>query len=143
AHVVSGNGPGMKVYIRGNPATKGEDAPKGFLQGLPSQKKPGSDFTRLDRANAIASKDNPLTNRVIVNRVWAWHFGRGLVNTPSNFGALGDRPSHPELLAHLTVEFVKNGSSLKWLHRKILASKTYQLAISDNAANDSKDAANQ
>ncbi|CAN5276804.1 DUF1549 domain-containing protein [soil metagenome] len=143
AHVLTGNGRGMNVYIRGNPATKGEAVPKGFLRILSGPDKRPADYTRLDLANTIASPENPLTNRVIVNRVWAWHFGRGLVNTPSNFGALGERPSHPELLDYLTVEFVKNGSSLKWLHRKILASKTYQLAISDNAANDSKDAANQ
>jgi hypothetical protein len=141
-HVVSGNGPGMKVYIRGNPATPGEAAPKGFLQVLPSAKQPGSDYTRLDLANAIASKDNPLTARVIVNRAWAWHFGRGLVNTPSNFGALGDRPTHPELLDWLAVNFMKNGWSLKWLHRQIMLSGTYQLESKPDADNDKIDAAN-
>jgi hypothetical protein len=142
AHVVSGNGPGMKVYIRGNPATKGEDAPKGFLQVLPCAKPAGGDFTRLDLANAIASKDNPLTARVIVNRVWAWHFGRGLVNTPSNFGSLGSRPSHPELLDWLAANFVKNGWSVKWLHRQIMNSATYRLASKPDAHNDKIDAAN-
>jgi hypothetical protein len=63
-----------------------------------------------------------------VNRVWAWHFGRGLVNSPSNFGALGDKPSHPELLDWLAVNFVKNGWSLKWLHRQIMNSAVYQLS---------------
>ncbi|MBY0457925.1 MAG: DUF1553 domain-containing protein, partial [Gemmataceae bacterium] len=63
-----------------------------------------------------------------VNRVWAWHFGRGLVNTPSNFGALGDRPSHPELLDWLAVNFVKNGWSVKWLHKQIMTAATYQLS---------------
>src|SRR5439155_26325103 len=90
--------------------------------------KSGPDYTRLDLANAIASPDNPLTARVIVNRVWQQHFGRGLVNTPSNFGSLGDRPSHPELLDYLAVEFVNHGWSIKWLHRQILLSSTYQLA---------------
>ena len=142
AHVVSGNGPGMKVYIRGNPATKGEDAPKGFLQVLPSSKAAGGDFTRLDLANAIASRDNPLTARVYVNRVWAWHFGRGLVNTPSNFGALGDKPSHPELLDWLAVNFMKNGWSLKWLHRQIMFADVYQLESKPDADNDKSDAAN-
>ena len=129
APVISGNGTAMKIYIRGNPATKGEDAPKGFLQVISSSptRKPGSDFTRLDLANAIATSENPLTARVIVNRVWAWHFGRGIVNTPSNFGKLGDAPSHPELLDHLAVEFVKHGWSIKWLHREIMMSKVYQL----------------
>jgi hypothetical protein len=142
AHVVSGNGAGMKVYIRGNPATKGEDAPKGFLQVLPSQTPAGSNFTRLDLANAIASKDNPLTARVIVNRVWAWHFGRGIVNTPSNFGNLGDKPSHPELLDWLAVNFMKNGWSLKWLHRQIMLADVYQLESKPDAGNDRIDAAN-
>jgi hypothetical protein len=142
AHVLSGNGAGMKVYVRGNPATKGEDAPKGFLQVLPCDADPGPKFTRLDLANAIASKDNPLTARVIVNRVWSWHFGRGLVNTPSNFGALGDRPSHPELLDWLAVNFVKNGWSLKWLHRQIVLSGVYQLDSKPDAGNDKVDAAN-
>jgi hypothetical protein len=142
AHTVSGNGAGMKVYLRGNPATQGEVAPKGFLQVLPSSAKSGTGYGRLELAEAIASKDNPLTARVIVNRVWAWHFGRGLVNTPSNFGALGDKPSHPELLDWLAVNFVKNGWSMKWLHRQIMNSATYQLESKPNAGNDAIDAAN-
>ncbi len=136
AHVISGNGNGMKVYIRGNPATPGENAPKGFLQVLPSPSLSGNGYTRLDLANAIGSKDNPLTARVIVNRVWAWHFGRGLVNTPSNFGSLGDKPSHPELLDWLAVNFVKNGWSMKWLHKQIMTASAYQLS-SSTGANDS------
>ncbi len=132
AHVVSGAGQAMSVYIRGNPATKGEAAPKGFLRVLaPAGATPAKDFTRLDLADAIASPGNPLTARVIVNRAWAWHFGRGLVATPSNFGALGERPTHPELLDYLAVEFVRNGWSLKWLHRQILASTAYRLAAGD------------
>ncbi len=142
AHVISGNGPGMKIYIRGNPETKGEDAPKGFLQVLPSPTPSGANYTRLDLANAVASKDNPLTARVIVNRVWAWHFGRGLVNTPSNFGKLGDKPSHPELLDWLTVNFVKNGWSMKWLHKQIMTATTYQLESKPDLDNDKSDAAN-
>jgi uncharacterized protein DUF1553/uncharacterized protein DUF1549/cytochrome c len=142
AHVVSGNGPGMKVYIRGNPANKGEDAPKGFLQVLPCATPAGKEFSRLDLADAIASKDNPLTARVIVNRVWSWHLGRGLVNTPSNFGALGERPSHPELLDWLAVNFIKNGWSLKWLHRQIVLSAVYQLDSRAEPANDKVDPAN-
>ena len=141
-HVVSGNGPGMKILVRGNPMVKGEDVPKGFLQVLPSSADSGKDFSRLDLANAIASKDNPLTARVIVNRVWSWHFGRGLVATPSNFGSLGDRPSHPELLDWLAVNFVKNGWSMKWLHRQIVLSSVYQLDSRPNAEGDKIDAAN-
>jgi len=142
AHVISGAGKTMKVYIRGNPAAKGEDAPKGFIQVLSPPRKQGSEYTRLDLANAIASPENPLTARVIVNRVWAWHFGRGLVNTPSNFGKLGDAPSHPELLDWLAIEFVKHGWSMKWLHRQIMLSKAYQLDSVPNAENNKVDAAN-
>jgi hypothetical protein len=143
AHVLSGKGNGMKVYIRGNPATRGEDAPKGFLQVISkSDDKRGSEFSRLDLAERIATPENPLTARVIVNRVWAWHFGRGLVNTPSNFGALGDRPTHPELLDYLAVEFVNHGWSLKWLHRQILNSSVYALASVPSAENNAIDAAN-
>jgi hypothetical protein len=143
AHVLSGNGSGMKVYVRGNPATKGEDAPKGFLQVLSKPgAKSGSDYTRLDLANAVASPENPLTARVIVNRVWQGHFGRGLVNTPSNFGSLGDRPSHPELLDYLAVEFVNHGWSIKWLHRQILLSSTYQLSSAVQPDDMKSDAAN-
>jgi hypothetical protein len=133
----------MKVYIRGNPATKGDDAPKGFLQVLAAaDATPKKEYTRLDLANAIADPKNPLTARVIVNRVWQAHFGRGLVNTPSNFGSLGDRPSHPELLDYLAVEFVKHGWSLKWLHRQIMLSSTYQMASATSAENNKLDAAN-
>jgi cytochrome c553 len=141
-HVISGNGAGMKIYIRGNPATPGDAAPKGFLEVLPCSKAAGNDFSRLDLANAIASKDNPLTARVIVNRVWSWHFGRGLVSTPSNFGKLGEFPSNPELLDWLAVNFMKNDWSMKWLHRQIVLSSVYQLDSRSDADNDKIDAAN-
>jgi hypothetical protein len=143
APVISGSGQGMKVYIRGNPATKGEDAPKGFLQVLGSaSSKSGKDYTRLDLADAIATRDNPLTARVMVNRVWAWHFGRGLVATPSNFGLLGDRPSHPELLDHLAAKFMDHGWSIKWLHRQVMKSSAYQLSSESDTTNSKTDAAN-
>jgi hypothetical protein len=87
---------------------------------------------RLALADWIASPQNPLTARVIVNRVWYYHFGRGLVNTPSDFGLSGDRPSHPELLDWLAVSFMENGWSLKWLHRQILHSQTYQQSAKFN-----------
>ncbi|MGD9648518.1 MAG: DUF1553 domain-containing protein, partial [Pirellulales bacterium] len=74
----------------------------------------------------IATADNPLTARVVVNRVWQWHFGAGLVRTPSNFGKLGERPTHPQLLDYLAARFVAHGWSLKWLHRQIMLSATYQ-----------------
>lgn len=119
----------MKVHLRGNPATLGEVAPRGFLEVLSADAAPrfrqGSG--RLELARAIASADNPLTARVMVNRVWEHHFGRGLVGTPSNFGKLGERPSHAELLDYLAARFVAQGWSLKALHREIMLSSTYQL----------------
>ena len=113
--------------MRGNPETPGAKVPRRFLAVLGGDRgafRQGSG--RLELARAIASPDNPLTARVMVNRVWQHHFGRGLVGTPSNFGALGERPSHPELLDWLARRFVAAGWSLKALHREILLSATYQ-----------------
>lgn len=119
----------IRVSIRGERNNKGEIAPRAFLSvladGAPKPFTHGSG--RLDLAEAIASPSNPLTARVIVNRVWMIHFGRGLVNTPGNFGQLGERPTHPELLDYLAARFVKNGWSLKKLHRELMLSATYQL----------------
>jgi hypothetical protein len=117
----------MPVLVRGNPATPGAKVPRRFLTALSGE---GGTFRkgsgRLELARSIASPDNPLTARVIVNRVWQHHFGRGLVGTASNFGALGERPSHPELLDWLARRFVESGWSLKALHREILLSSTYR-----------------
>jgi hypothetical protein len=132
----------MRVHIRGNPATLGEEAPRRFLSilgGKPFTKGSG----RLELAEAIASKDNPLTARVLVNRVWQHHFGKGLVRTPSNFGALGERPTHPELLDHLASRFIAGGWSLKKLHRAILLSSTYQQASRGDAHNREVDPENR
>ncbi|MBY0503183.1 MAG: DUF1553 domain-containing protein [Bryobacteraceae bacterium] len=98
---------------------------------------------RLALANWIASDQNPLTARVIVNRVWYLHFGTGLVNTPSDFGVNGDRPSHPELLDWLAVSFMENGWSLKWLHELILSSRAYQQASANVPAAFAVDAGNR
>ena len=98
---------------------------------------------RLALANWIASPANPLTARVIVNRVWYYHFGNGIVNTPSDFGFNGDRPSHPELLDWLAASFIENGWSLKWLHRQILSSRTYQQSSAFNTKAHAADAGNR
>jgi cytochrome c553 len=135
----------MRVHVRGSASTLGEEAPRRFMPILMRDEPPP--FThgsgRLELAQAIASKDNPLTARVIVNRVWQHHFGKGLVRTPSNFGALGERPTHPELLDHLAMRFIANGWSLKWLHREILLSATYQLSSRPDARNQEADPDNK
>jgi len=106
------------------------------LAQLPPEKR------RSALAKWIASKDNLLTARVIVNRVWQWHFGKGLVRTPNDFGLQGDRPTHPELLDWLAVEFIEEGWSLKHLHRIIMASSTYQMGNTVSAATIERDPGN-
>jgi len=128
-HVVAeGKVADLNVFVRGNVESEGPIAPRRFLRvlsdGEPKPFAKGSG--RLELADAIASPSNPLTARVIVNRVWAQYFGRGIVGTPGNFGALGERPVAPELLDDLAVRFMGNGWSLKWLHREIALSATYR-----------------
>jgi hypothetical protein len=127
-HVVREGTPNdLTVFVRGDVNNKGPVAKRHFppvLSVTASSFAEGSG--RKELAEAVASGKNPLTARVIVNRVWAAYFGRGIVGTPSNFGSLGDRPTHPELLDDLAARFVANGWSLKWLHREIVTSKTYQ-----------------
>ncbi|HEU0124506.1 MAG TPA: PSD1 and planctomycete cytochrome C domain-containing protein [Bryobacteraceae bacterium] len=136
-HVLSDNEKpaNTKVAIRGDTANLGEEAPRRFLRALcdgdPPAFQQGSG--RLELANAIASETNPLTARVIANRLWAWHFGEGLVRSASNFGQLGDRPTHPELLDYLAARLIESRWSLKTLHREILLSHTYQLSSDASA----------
>jgi len=138
---VNGGGQAMQVFVRGNPLKPGEAAPPGFLRVLSAadEQPSGGAFTRLDLAQAIANSENPLTARVLVNRVWHYHFGRGIVPTLSNFGKLGSPPSHPELLDTLAVRFVESGWSLKWLHREIMLSATYQSSSAPTADGTAKD----
>jgi hypothetical protein len=117
-----------RVFVRGNSGNQGPEVPRQFLQLLagPNRKPFTNGSGRLELAQAIASPTNPLTARVIVNRVWMYHFGVPLVATPSDFGLRSEPPSHPELLDHLASYLIKEGWSLKKLHRLILASSTYQ-----------------
>ena len=135
----------MKVYLRGNPATQGDVAPRRFLRILSGDQRPefAHGSGRLDLAEAIASKDNPLTARVMVNRIWQHHFGRGLVGTPSNFGLLGERPTHPELLDYLACRFIELNWSIKALHQEIMLSAAYQLSSERDEQNFSKDGDNK
>jgi cytochrome c553 len=146
AHTIADAKPtDMKVFIRGNPARTGELAPRRFLKILAGDEpKPFADGSgRRELAEAIASADNPLTARVIVNRLWQRHFGRGIVGTPSNFGLLGDRPTHPELLDYLAVRLVEKQWSLKAIHREIMLSAVYRLGSASDASNERVDADNR
>ena len=120
----------LPVFIRGNPANAGQIVPRRFLEVLsPHDAKPFQHGSgRRELAEAIVRDAASLAARVIVNRVWGWHFDRPLVTTPSNFGRLGDAPSHPELLDDLAARFIESGWSLKWLHREIVLSATWRQA---------------
>lgn len=125
--------------------TSANPRPPGFpriLSSLDNQSE-GKPFSRLDLANAIVSPQNPLTARVFVNRVWHYHFGRGIVPTLSNFGKLGSPPTHPELLDTLAVQFMESGWSIKWLHREIMRSATYQLSSAQHSGNMAIDPGNE
>ncbi len=120
------------VFIRGNPNNPGVETPPHFLTVLTGTPQPFTHGSgRLDLANAIADSSNPLTARVIVNRVWQWHFGRGIVNSPSDFGTRGDLPTHPELLDYLATRFMDEGWSIKKLQKWIMLSSTYQQSSAD------------
>lgn len=122
-----------RVFVRGNPGRPGDPVPRRFLTvlsgGDPKPFAKGSG--RLELAQAIASEDNPLTARVMVNRVWNLHFGRGLVRTPGDFGVKGESPTHPELLDWLASRFMAEGWSLKKLHRTMMLSAAYQQTSDD------------
>jgi hypothetical protein len=130
-----GVGHDIAMHTRGNPNRPGPVVPRRFLTVLsPEGAKPFTQGSgRLELAKAIVTDGAPLAARVIVNRVWAHHFGRGLVDTPSDFGHQGERPSHPELLDDLAARFVANGWSLKWLHREIMLSAAYRQSSSPDA----------
>ncbi len=145
-HVVrEGKARDLPVYIRGNVQQKGAVVPRRFLtalsKGEPKSLRTGSG--RRELAEAIVDPENPLTDRVFVNRVWAEIFGRGLVDTPSNFGRLGSRPTHPELLDDLAVRFAVNGRSVKWLLRELTLSSTYRQSSSIRADAHERDPENR
>ena len=123
----------LKIHIRGNINNLGAIAPRGVLQVAnhgPAPKMPTSSSGRLELAHWIADPSNPLTARVMANRVWHWLFGAGLVRTVDNFGTMGEPPSHPELLDHLSFHFIQKGWSVKKLIRTIVLSRTYRLSSS-------------
>ena len=134
-----------RVFKRGNPSNPGPEVPRQFLELIagPDRKPFENGSGRLDLAQSIASPDNPLTARVLINRVWLHHFGQPLVNTPSDFGVRADPPTHPELLDYLAARFMADGWSLKALHRSIMLSSTYQQRSDDNPKYAAIDPSNQ
>lgn len=122
-----------RVFLRGNPNNLGDSVPRHFLGALAGkQRRPFQDGGgRLDLARAIVDRRNPLTARVLVNRVWMGHFGNPLVATPSDFGLRSSPPTHPALLDHLATLFMDGGWSIKTLHRQIVLSATYQQVSSE------------
>jgi hypothetical protein len=133
------------IQLHGEPSQEGALVTRGvpqFLPDFPGTVPTANESGRLELADWIASPRNPLTARVMVNRVWQHHFGRGVVGTPSNFGTRGSPPTHPELLDWLTASFIEHGWSIKWLHREIMNSRTYQLASTTDPHNETIDESN-
>jgi hypothetical protein len=126
----------VKVHLRGNHLELGEEVPRRFLDviaGTEQRALPHDQSGRRQLAEWLTSPNHPLTARVMVNRVWRWHFGQGIVRTPNNFGVRGESPTHPQLLDYLATQFIRDGWSLKALHRRILASSTYQMSSVNNS----------
>ncbi|HXP86421.1 MAG TPA: DUF1549 and DUF1553 domain-containing protein [Bryobacteraceae bacterium] len=144
---ISAKAPPTYVLLGGNVGARGEEVQPGFLSVLdPSDAKyappAGMDSTgrRTALAQWLADPKNPLVPRVIVNRIWHYHFGRGIVATPGDFGRMGARPTHPELLDYLTSNFIENGWSMKKMHRMILLSSAYQQSSTFNEKSAAVDA---
>ena len=127
--------PKTHVLSNGNFDAPTQEVNPGFLTILDPTDADVSKGRRSALANWIASPTNPLSTRVIVNRVWHYHFGRGLTATPSDFGLMGDRPSNLALLDHLTASFTENGWSMKKLHKQIMLSSAWQMSSAHNEAN--------
>ncbi len=137
----------LKVHLRGNYQTLGDDCARRFpdaLAGVDQTPLPKEQSGRLQLAEWLTSPRNPLTARVFVNRVWRWRFGRGIVASVDNFGILGDKPTHPELLDYLAVSFVREDKwSLKALHKRMMLTSTYQMSGQFDKAAAAKDPDNK
>jgi Protein of unknown function (DUF1553)/Protein of unknown function (DUF1549) len=142
--VHDGEGHDAQMRYKGDNKKKGEVVPRGFLTVLGGQKLPEGEkgSGRKQLAEWITDRGNPLTARVMVNRIWEGHFGKGIVATPNDFGVRGEPPTHPELLDWLTSRFVESGYSVKAMHRLMMLTRAYQLASADNDADFKKDPKN-
>ena len=128
--VADGKPANTKLQLRGDPKRLGDEVPRHFPAILGGQQVPTDAATsgRLQLAEWISDSKNPLTARVMVNRIWQFHFGRGIVPTPNDFGTRGQAPTHPELLDYLASRLVESGWSVKSMHKRILLSQSWQLA---------------
>ncbi|MBI1789427.1 MAG: DUF1553 domain-containing protein, partial [Acidobacteria bacterium] len=135
----------VRIHLRGSPARLGETVPRRFLTVLSGDNQPpiSSGSGRLELARRVLQDAQALVARVMVNRVWKHHFGAGIVDTVDNFGATGDRPTHPELLDWLAGEFIRHGWSIKHLHRLLLSSSAYQMSSRPDPAAGGADPRNQ
>ncbi len=125
-----------RIQKRGEPANPGDPVARGFPQVLGGQTLPQDEHGsgRLELAGWLTDRSNPLFARVMVNRIWQYHFGKGIVQTPSDFGTRGKAPTHPELLDFLASRFMAGNWSIKAMHRLIMLSQAYQLSAADNTA---------
>jgi hypothetical protein len=129
---------------RGDPETPGPVVPRSAVKFLHGDLHvPPGQSGRLQLAHWLTRPDHPLTARLLVNRIWQHHFGKGIVGTPNNFGLRGEEPTHPELLDYLAAVFVNNGWSIKALHRMIVLSKTYQMTSDFEPSNAARDGSNR
>lgn len=128
--VTEGTPRDARIQLRGEPTQPGEEVARGFIRSLGGVPLPrtATGSGRLELAQWLTDPVNPLTARVMVNRIWQYHFGRGLVGTPNDFGVRGQPPTHPELLDHLATTFVRGGWSIRSMHRQIMLSATYRQA---------------
>ena len=138
--VFDGAGKNARIQMRGEPAKLGEEVPRRFLGILGGDPLPAnaSGSGRLELANWLTRPQNPLTARVMANRIWQHHLGYGIVHSENDFGARGMRPTHPELLDYLSTQFIASGWSIKAMHRLIMLSQTYQLAAADDDPHDAQ-----
>jgi hypothetical protein len=142
--MADGTGVNERVFIRGNHKTLGDEVPRRFLEALAGadQPAPVRGSGRLDLARRMTDPPDPLLPRVLVNRLWQHHFGEGIVRSVDNFGVLGERPTHPELLDWLAAEFVRRGWSVKAMHRLLVRSSTYRMASRGDSGADERDPQN-
>ncbi|MBT4011390.1 MAG: DUF1553 domain-containing protein [Planctomycetaceae bacterium] len=144
--VTEGKVEDLAIHVRGNYLTLGEATQRGFLEVVDQVSDvsiPAETSGRLQLAQWLIDAKHPLTSRVFVNRLWLWHFGKGLQRSPDNFGLLGQRPTNQPLLDWLAVEFIEQGWSIKQMHRLMLLSSTYQMSSTFDARANTKDPENR